>query len=91
MIHLIVVVLTDTTMMDKMKLAKNVHTNAQTVPFPDVMYVPKTELVLTQDVLVIMTMDIMKTEMLYAQHVHTDVQLAPTEMNVPLVLMLTEI
>lgn len=73
---LFVVVLTNTTMMDKMKLVKHVHTNAQTVPFPDVLHVPKTELTKHQDVLVIMMVDNMKMEMHFAQIVHIDVQLA---------------
>jgi len=85
-----VLVLTNITMMDRMKLVKNVHTNAQIVPLPDVMNVSKTELPLQKDVHVIMLMGSMKTEMHYAQNVHIDVQLALTEMNVTLVLMTTE-
>lgn len=70
----IVSVPTDTMMMDKMKLAKLVHTNAQTVPLTDVLLVPKTELTQNQDVHVMV--DIMKMEMLSAHLAHTDVKLA---------------
>lgn len=87
---LIVVVLTDTTMMDKMKLAKFVHTNAQTVPLTDVMSVLKTELTKPLDVHVMLKTDFMKTETHFAHLVLIDVQLAPTETNVTLVLMKTE-
>lgn len=72
-------VLTNTTMMDKMKLVNFVHTNAQPVHLKDVLNVPKTESLKLKDVHVILLMDFMKTEMHFAQNVHTDVQLAPVE------------